>query len=404
MAINLFDHQIKALDKLRSGSILCGGVGSGKSRTAIAYYYIKECKGSIKINGKGEDIFLRKPKELYIITTARKRDTLDWLLECAPFCIPTELLNIDSWNNILKYINVKDAFFIFDEQRVVGSGTWVKSFLKITKNNNWILLSATPGDTWMDYIPVFIANGFYKNRTEFIRRHVIYNRFTRYPKIDKFVDTSILERYRRSITVDMPFYRSTIRHEINIPCLYDKKQYDIALKERWNIFENKPIQDITQLCYILRRIVNDTEYRIEAIDKIFKKHKRIIIFYNFNYELERLKQYCNDNKIIFTEWNGHKHERIPNADKWIYLVQYTAGSEGWNCIETDTTVFYSQTYSYKALTQACGRIDRLNTPFKDLYYYYLRTTSSIDLAIKRSLNSKSDFNEHDFISFKGSQK
>ena len=256
----------------------------------------------------------------------------------------------------------------------------------------------------MDYIPVFIANGFYKNRTEFIRRHVIYNRFTRYPKIDKFVDTSILERYRRSITVDMPFYRSTIRHEINIPCLYDKKQYDIALKERWNIFENKPIQDITQLCYILRRIVNDTEYRIEAIDKIFKKHKRIIIFYNFNYELERLKQYCNDSKIIFTEWNGHKHERIPNADKWIYLVQYTAGSEGWNCIETDTTVFYSQTYSYKALTQACGRIDRLNTPFKDLYYYYLRTTSSIDLAIKRSLNSKSDFNEHDFISFKGSQK
>lgn len=404
MAINLFDHQIKALDKLRSGSILCGGVGSGKSRTAIAYYYIKECKGSIKINGKGEDIFLRKPKELYIITTARKRDTLDWLLECAPFCIPTELLHIDSWNNILKYINVKDAFFIFDEQRVVGSGTWVKSFLKITKNNNWILLSATPGDTWMDYIPVFIANRFYKNRTEFIRRHVIYNRFTRYPKIDKFVDTSILERYRRSITVDMPFYRSTIRHEINIPCLYDKKQYDIALKERWNIFENKPIQDITQLCYILRRIVNDTEYRIEAIDKIFKKHKRIIIFYNFNYELERLKQYCNDNKIIFTEWNGHKHERIPNVDKWIYLVQYTAGSEGWNCIETDTTVFYSQTYSYKALTQACGRIDRLNTPFKDLYYYYLRTTSSIDLAIKRSLNSKSDFNEHDFISFKGSQK
>jgi len=405
MAIELYKHQIEAIEKLRTGSILCGGVGSGKSLTALAYYFEKECGGKLEVRGKQNFVKPKKPKDLYIITTARKRDTLEWERECALFLLSTNQkisicgikVVVDSWNNIGKYANVKNSFFVFDEQRVVGSGAWVKSFLKITKSNPWILLSATPGDTWMDYAPVFIANGFYKNKTEFIKRHVVYSRFSKFPKVDHYVECPRLVKLKQMITVYMEYKKPTTPHDNNVIVPYDKETYMTMMEKRWNIFDNKPIKDVSQLCYLLRKIVNSDPSRAEAIKQLSKKHNRLIVFYNFNYELSLLRQMCDELKIPMAEWNGHKHEPIPKSKKWIYLVQYTSGAEGWNCIDTDTTVFYSQNYSYKIMAQSAGRIDRLNTPFKDLYYYHIRSTSQIDLAILKSLKNKKDFNARHFI-------
>lgn len=406
MAINLYEHQKEAIDKLKNGSILVGGVGSGKSRVGLAYYYTKVCDGKIKTNEVGGFSPMRKPKDLYIITTARKRDTLEWEKECIPFLLSSKSelnasdvkVNIDSWNNINKYINVKDSFFIFDEQRIVGNGMWVKSFLKITKSNNWILLSATPGDTWIDYIPVFIANGFYKNRTEFIRKHVVYNSFTKFPKIDRYVEVGRLYRLRDTITVNMKYKKPTLSHEKIITVDYDKDKFNEALIKRWNSFENRPIRDVSELIYILRRIVNSDPSRLKAIKDLLEEHSRIIIFYNFNYELDLLIELGKELHIKTAQWNGHKHEEIPATNKWLYLVQYAAGAEGWNCIETNVIIFYSKNYSYKATVQAAGRIDRLNTPYTDLYYYYLHSLSKIDLAIQKAYDNKRNFNEHRFMS------
>lgn len=403
MGINLYSHQALALDKLKTGSILCGGVGSGKSRTSIAYYFLKECKGRMKINGVGAYSPMKKPKDLYIITTAKKRDSLEWEGECVPFLIShdpklsTVKLTVDSWNNIGKYVKVKNAFFIFDEQRLVGSGAWVKSFLKIVKANNWILLSATPGDTWSDYIPVFIANGFYKNRTEFLRRHAVYNRFTKYPKVERYIEEGHLNRLRNEITIIMNYEKPTISCDRPIVVSYDKESFDKVMIKRWNIYEDKPVKAIGELCYLMRKVVNSDPSRIEAVKKIIKEHPKTIIFYNFDYELEMLKDMGESLQIPTSEWNGHAHKQIPKTNKWIYLVQYTAGAEGWNCIETDTIIFYSQNYSYKIMVQSAGRIDRLNTPFKKLYYYHIRSNSVIDLAIAKAIKKKKDFNINRFM-------
>lgn len=404
MGIELRPYQLEAVKRMRNGCILCGGVGSGKSRAALAYYFIENGGG---INPE-KYIPMKNPKDLYIITTARKRDTLEWEGEFGPFLISTNedtnyydnKVVIDSWNNIKKYVDVTDAFFIFDEQRVVGSGAWVKSFLKITKHNNWILLSATPGDSWQDYIPVFVANGFYKNRTEFIREHVVYSRFTKYPKIDRYLNTGRLIRLRNRILVDMDFKRQTIPHHEDVYCSYDILTYKSIGKDRWNPYKNEPIVNASELCYTWRKLVNSDESRQTALLDICADHPRVIVFYNFDYELDILKSlvYINDGDAMdVAEWNGHKHQEIPNTDKWVYLVQYTAGCEGWNCIRTDTIVFYSQNYSYKVLEQARGRIDRMNTPYINLYYYHLKSRSSIDLAISRALKNKKNFNEMRFV-------
>ena len=389
-----------ALDRLNNGSILCGDTGSGKSLTAIAYYFSKENDGQFE-----EDyIPMSNPQDLYIITTARKRDTLEWEGELSPFLLSSNSkLNyydnkvvVDSWNNIGKYTDVENAFFIFDEQRVVGYGAWVKAFLKITKSNKWILLSATPGDTWMDYIPVFIANGFYKNKTEFVRRHVVYNRFTRYPKVDKYVDCGRLIKLRKSILVNMRFLKKTNHNKRTILVDYDKKLYVDATKTRWNIYKDRPMRNVSEYCQVVRKITNTDISRIDAVKELIREHPKAIIFYNYDYELDILRKVGEDLGVTTAELNGHKHDNIPNTNTWIYLVQYASGSEAWNCIETNTIIFYSLSYSWRTMHQSAGRIDRLNTPYSDLYYYYLRSNSPIDLSIEKTLKQKKNFNEKDF--------
>lgn len=401
--IHLYDHQLEALEKMSNGCILCGDVGTGKSITSIAYYYIEQ---GGKVNTDKYVWMKKPPKDLYIITTARKRDTFEWEGELAWFLLSTDpevnayknKVVVDSWNNIGKYVDVENAFFIFDEQRLVGSGAWVKAFYKIAKKNEWILLTATPGDSWMDYIPVFVANGFYKNKTQFINEHVVYNwRNKNYPQIERFMNVRRLIRLRERILVDMVFERHTVRHVEDVFTTYDISAYKEAGRSRWDPFKDEPITNASGLCYVWRKIVNSSESRQTALLEIFEDHPKMIVFYNFDYELDILKGLYYGDNVEIAEWNGHKHQPVPTSDSWVYLVQYTSGCEGWNCIVTNTIVFYSQSYSYKVLAQAMGRIDRLNTPFRDLYYFNLKSRSGIDLAISRALREKKTFNEGRYV-------
>lgn len=397
----LYDFQMAAVKKARNGCILNGSVGSGKSRTGL-FYYFKEQGGWIE----GSDYTpMKTPKDLYIITTAKKRDSKEWDGELAWYRLSTDpetnyydnKVVVDSWNSIKKYADVKGGFFLLDEDRVTGSGAWVKAFLKIAKNNDWIILSATPGDTYMDYWAVFVANGFYKNKTEFQREHVVYSRYTKYPQIERYLNTQRLERLRDRILIDMVVQRHTRPHHEDIYCNYDIPFYKDVFKKRWDPFKNEPIQQASSLCYILRRIVNTDESRQVKLLELLEDHPKAIIFYNFDYERDILMNlgYAEGTKIA--EWSGHAHQPVPTGSKWVYLTQYTAGCEGWNCITCDTIIFYSQNYSYKVMTQAAGRIDRLNTKFIDLYYYHLKSRSGIDLAISKALKEKKAFNENRWL-------
>ena len=405
MTIKLYPHQLTALEKMHNGCVLKGGVGSGKSATAIAYFWTRVCGGEMGPSGPVVERPLPTPRPLYIITTAKKRDDCSWLGEAAMYAIGSDAsssfcgikVTVDSWNNIINYKDVKDAFFIFDEQRLVGSGAWVKAFIRIAKANQWILLSATPGDNWLDYCPVFIANGWYKNRTDFLRTHVVYNNFSKFPKIDRYVETGVLEKRRRAVLVEMPYARHTVRHVHNYIVQYDEARFDRVHKDRWHVYEERPLKDVGEMFQVMRKVVNSDPERLGAVMKLMEKHPRLIVFYNFNYELDALRTLSTTTGVEVAEWNGQKHQEIPSTDRWLYLVQYTAGAEGWNCISTDATVFYSLNYSYKINEQAKGRIDRMNTPYVDLHYYVLRSMSYIDTQIMKSLAGKRNFNEVDCV-------
>ena len=193
----------------------------------------------------------------------------------------------------------------------------------------------------------------------------------------------------------MDFQRPTVSHHEDIFVEYDVDKYKDVTKTRWNLYKNEPIQNGSELCYVWRKIVNTDQSRQIALLEIIEKHPKAIIFYNFDYELELLKDIFAGYEMA--EWNGHKHQPVPTGDAWVYLVQYNAGAEGWNCITTDTIIFYSQNYSYKIMEQSAGRIDRMNTPYTDLYFYHLKSRSGIDLAISRALKDKKKFNEGRYV-------
>lgn len=462
MPVELHPHQVEGVDKLHNGCVLYGGVGVGKTITSLAYYFTKVCGGEINKWGS-----MQTPKDVYVITTAKVRDSKGFELQAAQFGVHADpsvstngvKITVDSWNNLHKYVEVKDAFFIFDEQRVVGYGAWSRAFIKVARSNGWILLSATPGDTWLDYIPVFIANGWYKHKTDFLDQHVIWTPRVKYPKVLRYQNVGLLVRRRNEVLVHMPYERHTKRHSVDVKCTYDEDKFDKAVKKRWHVFEERPLRDVAELFGVMRKIVNSDASRPAAVRELQKKHPKLIVFYNFDYELEALRELgasltkdassptertntcqkdckghwtvdrgegeafltCQqynetldrllssgqtgdasaqsvsngESSFAFSEWNGHKHEEIPATAQWLYFVQYRAGAEGWNCIETDAICFYSQTYSYRDWWQAHGRIDRLNTPFIDLYYYNLMSKSLIDKAIKAALRVKKNFNERD---------
>lgn len=400
--IELDDEQIDAVQRMHNGCILCGKVGAGKSRVALTYYYLQN-GGVLNLEHYHR---MKQPRDLYIITTAKKRDDLDWDEEMIPFLISRidvdwpkrykHQVVVDSWNNIQKYKKVAGAFFIFDEQRVVGKGAWVKAFLNIARKNQWILLSATPGDKWEDYIPVFVANGFYKNRTEFNNEHLIYKPFSKYPQVIGYQKEGKLMWCQKQILINMDDVRHTVEHHETIWVGYDRVKYRTISVSRKDPETGMPIKNASEYCYLLRKAVNSDETRVIEVMELTMKHPKLIIFYNFDYELDILRHIQYLSGTMVAEWNGHKHEGIPKSARWVYLVQYTAGAEGWNCIETDAMLFYSQNYSYKLMEQASGRINRKNTPFTDLYYYHLKSRCGIDLAIQKALTLKQRFNERSF--------
>lgn len=402
--MELDSGQLNAISRLKNGSILVGGVGSGKSRTGLTYFFCKECGGKICINAEGDFSPMTRPKDLYIITTAKKRDDKEWEKELIPFMLyPIETapikIVIDSWQNLPKYVNVTNSFFILDEQRLVSYGKWARSFIRISKSNRWILLSATPADKWEDLAPIFIANGFYHNITEFRQKHLVYNSHVDWPQVSRYINQGRLMRLREEIYVDLDYKTIRNLHHENVIVSYDKEMYNKVVVKRWNPFTNEPIENPSQLGYVIRNIINCDESRIDAVTKLISENPKSIIFYNFDYELDLLRLIAKKLQIEKAEWNGHIHQPVPQGSQWVYLVQYTAGAEGWNCKSTNTIIFYSQNYSYKTMVQAAGRIDRRDSPYMDLYYYHIISKSPIDIAIYNTLKQKKKFNEKRFFNF-----
>ena len=207
-------------------------------------------------------------------------------------------------------------------------------------------------------------------------------------------------KFKKEILVNMDDDKATKQWHIDLTCSYDPVLYNAYADSRWNFEEDMPIMNASKLVYMLRKVCNSDPSRLEKLYEICQSHPKLIIFYQFDYERDLITCMLSFKGIPYAEYNGHIHQPIPTGDRWAYVV-HLSSSEGWNCIETDTVVFYSLSYSYRAYVQACGRTDRRTTPFQDLYYYRLKSASKIDKAIMDAHRRKKKFNEANWVKKQG---
>lgn len=411
--VNLRQFQHECVQALRSGKVLAAGVGAGKSIMALYWYVTKCCTVRTSHNANGE-LFQIMPgsPDLVIITTAKKRDNHEWDDELYRYALHQGEnskkmgrvhVTIDSWNNITKYVDTS-AVFIFDEQRAIGSGAWSKAFVRIARRNPWVMLSATPADTWSDWCPIFVADGFYRNRTEFFRRHAVYSRYTKYPRIDRWIDEDYLNRCRDRVLVTCEVPRETERVVHQLTCAYDKETVRKAMKTRWNPETEEPFLNATELCFYLRRVIDTDPTRLSYAAHVVRDHRKVIIFYTLRAELEQILKLEEVTGVPVYQYNGGRHDDLPQGNSWVYAVQFQAGSEGWNCTSCNTVLYWSLPYSYKQAEQAAGRIDRLDTSYKTLNYYIMRSFAPLDLGIIRALRNKENFNASGFLRSSARQK
>lgn len=376
MAVTFKDYQKRAINQMHNGCILCGGVGAGKSLTSLGYIDKVYPSGTV-----------------YIITPARKRNTGEWFDDIRKNDMDETRFVVDSWNNLSKYKDVKDAFFLFDEQKVSGKGTWAKSLIRIAKSNQWILLSATPGDTYDDYATVLIANGFVRNRTTWYDEYCVTKSQPFFHIVDH-KNKDVIDMMIRRIFIKMDYQSDKKRIERVIPI-----QARSAGEEKEILMTHKapgaqmPFTTFAAAIAYVRMNCYDKSKKTEALRKIIEKHKKIIVFYNFLSEKLEIERAAIDANVTINFYNGQRHDPIPDTDEWVYGVQYNSGAEAWNCITTNAMVFYSPNYSYKTMEQAHGRIDRVNSPYECLYYYMLLNELNIDNKVMNALSSKKDFNE-----------
>ena len=112
--------------------------------------------------------------------------------------------------------------------------------------------------------------------SQLIRSHVIFNRFVKYPKVEAYIDTWKLTENRQKILVHMHYEKKT-KHVIKLMyASYDESLYKFVSEKRWNVYTDKPIKNISELCYVWRKIVNDDKSREDIIGRIIEEKRKVI--------------------------------------------------------------------------------------------------------------------------------
>lgn len=148
-----------------------------------------------------------------------------------------------------------------------------------------------------------------------------------------------------------------------------------------------------------RQLCNSKDKQQAFIDLINSINDRVVVFYNFDSELDTLKTLVKDRPIA--EVNGHTNtEQIyHDNDNCVLFVQYQAGARGLNLQDGNKIIYYSLTLSSDLFEQSKKRIHRIGTKYP-CFYWILQTKDSVEESIYKSLNRQEDYNEELFKAYK----
>lgn len=351
--------------------------------------------------------------KIVVVTTASKAKLTDHWDDLCAFC-PSfsnslSSFSLLSWHKLRAWVDANwrslgEYVYVFDEiQRAkagVSSGMG-RAFLKITKRTeDWAGFTGTPGDTWLSFYPYLQACDLVRNKTTFLNTYASMQTYKGYPEIIGWRNEERLKDMWASIS----YAPDTSKVMAELPdqthkVVEFKKQpsYNKILKTRTNE-DGEFLDTAAAMCAELRRQCFTKDKQEWVKDFVEGLESGCVFFYNFiktGDTLEEIMQKALPKDAKIWRIDG-KHHDIPTADtigpKDMVLCQWQSGSEALNLQYLHYWCSVEACYSYSTSIQARGRIRRIGQRMPQ-FYYYLKTTNTIEDDVYKALANKSDFAE-----------
>lgn len=391
----LYNFQRQLLNSIEENYIIAADTGTGKTMMAI-HHYLK--------HNTGEPLLILAPPQK--IKEGGWQRELDFVASHYNIEIPYDIISYGVLSK--RWKEYKDWFLVMDECHYVKNPTSQrgKAAINLTKQStNFLLLSATPSSNgWGDTIAYMIMFGYYKNKTQFLKEHAVYNRidYGNGPVnvVSDYRDQEKLQKLYQSFSIklakedclDLP------------PLVFEKvhfkpsKEYNIIKKDR--VLGEELFDNISKLQHGLRFYANQAD-KLKYTEMLLEgTEENVIIFYNYKQENEELKKIAKKLKKKVFEVSGSK-TNLPDKEKWtslknsVTIVQYQAGAAGIELQYANIVIFHTPTYSYQDYEQALGRAYRNGQTKKVTVYQYI-TKNTIETSIYQALAAKKDFTEELF--------
>ncbi|MBL0992197.1 MAG: DEAD/DEAH box helicase [Escherichia coli] len=399
--MKLFDYQKEAIENFESKPLNLSDVGTGKSYMSIGSYVKSECSKLLiiclapKVNDFVEDseIFNLNVTALNKGTKKNKELLSESNLVAISFESSWRLTELNKWVD-------KDTFIIIDESHKVSvSKSKVTKFVmglsKRAKYN--YLCTATPVsngklENW--YPQLFISNVFRKPKKEFEQLFVIKQMrqmgSMRFMQITGYRNEHLLEQMIDEASVkykrDKGYLPEDYVYKTKKPAMYNKLKKSRLYKDDNDL--RVELDNSSKLFNSLRQVshgfLNGISKQVskepfERLDAILETHnnERVVIFYNYKWEAEMLKQLLDKLKRPYGEYNGSVKDLKPfkNNDNGVVLAQYKSASTGINdFVISNVMVFNSMPLSSTEYLQAKGRTDRHGQDKTPLYYHIVPDT------------------------------
>lgn len=415
----LFDYQQKIVDnELKPSSALFMEPGTGKTVTSLALFKkSKQTKILVicilsKLQDWQDDLKSECNIDAIILNKGTKKNT-EILLENKS---NAHIINFESvWRckEILKRVD-KDTYIIVDESHKIKSvksniGKFMQK-LKIKTKYKCILTGTPQSRGYIDYfnqlsfIDMITVPFKTFNDTFCVYEIEQYNGFP-FKKLIGYKNTKELDKI---INENCVFFKRDIKNkqipkEIDIK--FDKpKKY--AFFKRVRIYEDFVADNASKLFVNLRKMCsgNIDKYEVDKQkiqwleDFCENLNFRLVIFYNFNFEKDKIIELMKKLKIPYSQFNGAVKD-LSNFNKYengVVLCQYQSASLGLNdLVKSNVCILYSPSLNYTDYTQSKKRIDRIGQTKKPLFYN-LYCKDTIEEKILETIKKGQDFDNKMF--------
>lgn len=418
--ITLFDYQKEAIENYKEKSFNLSDTGVGKTVMALGSFIESKCKKLLviclapKVVDFAEDGVLMNVDITPLNRGSKKNKEL--LAESDKVAISFESV----WRipEFLKWVD-EDTFIIIDESHKVAntSSKVTKYVMKLSKKAKYTYLcTATPisNGKYEQYYPQLKMLGVYNGTKKEYYNMFVDERMTRmggsqFMQITGYRNIDLLENMVNQCSVnykrDKPYLPEDYVYKTKKPAMFNKLKKNrmyktdngevIELDNSSKLFNALRCVSHGFLLGINKQVSKEPFERLQAILETHN-NERVVIFYNYNIELEMLKQLLSKLKRPTSEYNGARKDLKEFKGKYngVVLAHYKSASTGINdFVISNVMVFNSLPLSSIELTQSKGRIDRQGQGKKPMYYFIIPDTPVEKKIFEQITNGKDFTNE-----------